>query len=394
MHVTRTAVAIGVVVALAFGRLSGQTSPTPTVDLAGQILTVRGPIAPAALGQTIMHEHVFIDLNAPGEDPERWRWSTAPSQMGVTAFDLYRRPFTIEIAQQVRSGMQNRDASLLLDEETAIAEVREFARHGGRTIVDVTNIGLRRDPEALRRVAEATGLQIVMGASWYQKAFHPPDMDTRTLDSLTDEIVRDVTVGVGTTGIRAGIIGEVGTAGNPLTPNEIKVLRASARASRLTGAAISIHVAMDLREQPRILDILEQEGADLRRVILGHSANLATDIAFLKQLVARGVFIQFDTFGRIGYQIGHILGEDAGVARAILELIKSGYGDRVLVSQDVCRKFHLKKFGGTGYSYVLEQVVPYLRQLGATDAQVDDILVKNPQRALTLVKALPVSGTD
>lgn len=394
MHVTRTSVAIGLLVALAFGRASGQTRPGPAPNLAGKILTVRGPIEPAALGQTIMHEHVFIDLNVPGEDPERWRWSTAPSQMGVQAYDLYLRPFTIEIAQRIRSGMQNRDANLLLDEGTAVEELTDFARRGGRTVVDVTSIGLRRDPAALKRVAEATGLQIVMGASWYQKAFHPPDMDARTVDSLTDEIVRDVTVGVGATGIRAGIIGEVGTVGDPLTPNEIKVLRASARASRLTGAAISVHVAMDLREQPRILDILEKEGADLRRVILGHSANLATDIAYVKQLVARGVFIQFDTFGRVGYPIGNILGDDAVVARCILELIKAGYGDRVLVSQDVCRKFHLKKFGGTGYSYVLEQVVPYLRQLGATDAQIGDILVKNPQRALTFVEPVSVKSTE
>ena len=85
----------------------------------------------------------------------------------------------------------------------------EFRYHGGGSIVEVTSIGIRRDPLAMARVSQATGLNVVMGSGWYQKLYHPADMDQRTVEDMTDEIIRDVTVGVGGTAIRSGIIGEV-----------------------------------------------------------------------------------------------------------------------------------------------------------------------------------------
>ena len=126
----------------------------------------------------------------------------------------------------------------------------EFKRAGGNTIVDVTSIGLGRDPMALQQVADATGLNIVMGAGWYQKFYHPDDMDQRTVEDLRDEIIGDIAVGVGGTGVRSGIIGEVGINGNPLTPNEMKSVRASAEASRATGAAITFHHGGWGKEKP------------------------------------------------------------------------------------------------------------------------------------------------
>jgi phosphotriesterase-related protein len=84
-------------------------------------------------------------------------------------------------------------------------------------------IGLGRDPLALKKVANATGLNIIMGSGWYQRAYHPNDMDRRTVEDLADEIIQDITVGVNHTGIRAGIIGEVGINGDPITPNEEKI---------------------------------------------------------------------------------------------------------------------------------------------------------------------------
>jgi phosphotriesterase-related protein len=342
------------------------------------------------VGPTIMHEHIFIDLNDPTVDPERWRWADTVPPAGTTAVDIYYRPLTMDILPLVLSGYRNKDNAYLTDEVVAIQELNEYKRRGGRTVVDVTSIGLRRDPLALKRVAEATGLQVVMGASWYRKTFHPPDMDTRTVESLTDGIVRDITVGADGTDIRSGIIGEVGTIGDPLTPNEIKVIRASGRASRLTGAPVSVHTHAWLHEQPRILDLFESEGTDLTRVIIGHSNPIADDVPFMKQILDRGAYIQFDTLGRASNAIGASgnvsffrKNDDPAVAKGVVELIKAGYGDQILLSQDVCLKQHLKKYRGTGYSYILEQFVPHLKQLGVTDAQIQAIMVENPKRVLT-----------
>jgi phosphotriesterase-related protein len=242
---------------------------------------------------------------------------------------------------------------------------------------------LERHPLALQRVAMATGLHVVMGTSWFTKAWHPANMDSRSVENLTEEIVREVTTGVGDTGIRPGIIGEVGAQGGPLTPNEEKVLRASGRASRLTGAAVTLHTQAQQREQPKILDLLEAEGADLARVVVGHSNPLAKDLSFAKQLLARGVYIQFDTLGRTPRVNDPMSVSDTEVARGVVDLITAGYVERILLAQDVCTKIQLKSYGGSGYSYVLERFVPYLKRLGVSAAQIDTILVENPKRVLT-----------
>ena len=375
----------------------GSTSDGARVDIpniAGRILTINGPIAPDAAGPTLMHEHLFIDLNLPDNEPERWRWALVDSPVSATAVGIYTHPLTLDILERVEMGFVNRDNLRLADDRTAIEEVTEFKKRGGRTIVDVTSLGCKRDPPALRRVASATGLHIVMGTSWYCKSWHPRDMDERSVESLTDQIVRDVAVGADDTGIRAGIIGEVGTQGGPLTPNESKVIRASGRASRLTGSAVTLHTQAQEREQPKILDLLAAEGADLKRVVVGHSNPIATDLPFMKELLDRGVYIEFDTLGHTPRVNDRNKVTDTQVARAIVGLIDAGYLERILVAQDVCTKIQLKAYGGAGYSFVLERFVPYLKRLGVSEAQIETMLVENPKRVLTFAAPMPPKAAE
>jgi phosphotriesterase-related protein len=370
---------------------AGQTTGAP----AGKVITVNGPIDPGQLGQTITHEHIFIVFTTPDDTDARWQAAGRIKPVGATAVGLYNAPLTMDILSAVTMGMANRENWLLTDERVAIEEVLEFKRRGGGTIVDTTSIGLQRDPLALRRVANASGLNIVMGASWYRKGWHnTQELDARSIDSLAEEIVRDITVGVGETGIRSGIIGEVGTEGNPLIPNEIKIIQASGRASRMTGAAVTLHTSALLKEQPKILDMLAAEGADLGRVVVGHSNPIANDLPFMKRLLDRGVYIQFDTLGRTPTVRSRTT--DTDVADGIMQLIKAGYTDRILLSQDVCTRIQWKAYGGTGFSFIQEQFLPYLKLLGATDAQISTIMVENPKRVLTIVapgttKATPVA---
>jgi len=360
-------------------------SPSAVPNMAGKIMTVTGPIDPDELGQTTMHEHIFIDFTVMDDTPERWSAAGRVKPVGATAVGLYHAPLTMDILGAVARGAANRDNRLLTDERMAIDEVLEFKRRGGSAIVDTTSIGLKRDPLALSRVSEATGLHIVMGASWYRKGWHPKDLNDRSIESLTEEIVGDITVGVSDTGIRSGIIGEVGTEGDPLVPNELKVIQASARASRITGAAVTLHTRAVLREQPGILDMLEAEGADLSRVVVGHSNPLASDLAFMEQLLARGVYIQFDTLGRQP-TLSYPVVTDTDVGHGIVSLIEAGHVDRILLAQDVCSKLQLKAYGGTGFSFIQEQFIPYLKQLGVTDAQLHTIMVENPRRVLTFAE--------
>lgn len=375
-----SAISVVAVVVAGGPPVAGQAAtPREIPNMAGKILTVMGPIDPAELGSTLMHEHIFIDFQNPVARAAISR---------ATDLGLHLAPVTLETLSGVRyRGVPNRDNLYLTDLGEAIEEVMEFKRRGGGAIVDTTSIGLGRDPQALVQVAGATGLQIVMGAGWYQKQFHPADMDRRTVEELTDVIVRDITVGAEGTPVRSGIIGEVGVDGNPLTENEMKSIRAAARASRMTGAAVTFHRGGNGEEKFRVLDAMVAEGADLRRVIMGHSNNIAVDLPFMKRLLDRGVFLQFDTLGRPRTALGGV--DDFKVARGIAELVKAGFADRIMLSQDVCNKIHQKAYGGFGFSYVLEHFLPVLRELGVSDADVQKMMVENPRRALAFAAPRP-----
>ena len=267
---------------------SGNSSAS---NLTGKVITVKGPIDPDQLGYTIMHEHLFIDLR---------KWA-APDESGpVTEIGIWEQKLTLENLHLARTSRAVGEDYLLNDEQLAAEEAMEFGKWGGGTIVEVTSIGLRRDPVAMLNVSNQTGLNVVMGAGWYQKLFHPPDMDQRTVEDMADEIVRDITVGVGDTGIRSGIIGEVGVQGDPIEPNEVKSIRASARAARVTGAAISFHRGgADREEKLQVVSILGEEGADFSRVVFGHSDPIAGDMPLMLELLSHGVYIQFDLLGRV-----------------------------------------------------------------------------------------------
>ena len=355
--------------------------------MAGKAMTVNGPIDPSRLGATIMHEHLFIDF---------WQDKVPPHNTPATDAALWDQKLPLENLHLARQFKPIKDNFILGDEASTIAEAMEFRKYGGSTVVDVTSIGLGRDPLALRRVANATGLNIVMGAGWCQKAYHPEDMDDRTVNDLAHEIVRDITEGVAGTGIRSGIIGEVGINGDPVTPNEAKSLQASARASRAAGAAISLHMGGAGREKFQVASILGAEGADLSRVVFGHSDIIAGDLPFMLELLSHGVSIQFDILGAPfpAYKLqasSHAIEDILGVAmtalavEAIPKLVAEGFEDRILLSQDVCTKTQRKRYGDNGYSFVLETVLPELRRKGLTEAQLNKLVVDNPKRVLTFV---------
>src|SRR5262249_2118875 len=158
----------------------------------------------------------------------------------------------------------NIDNLLLLDEQEAIEEAMEFRMSGGRTVVDTTTLGLGRDPHALKRISIATGLNVSMGAGYYVRLSHPADMDERSEDQIYEQIVRDIEEGVDGSGIKCGHIGEIGCEEH--APNELKVVRASARAMRTTGAMLNVHQIFTPGglNANVIADAIEGSGGDLR----------------------------------------------------------------------------------------------------------------------------------
>ena len=346
------------------------------VGRAGRAQTVLGPVAPESLGVTLPHEHLFVDLRF-----------------------LYREPLTGHVRGHEREPValvnlyeinydwfSNLDNLSLTDEATAIEEAGRFRRDGGQTLVDPTTAGIGRDPLALQRVARATGLHVIMGSGYYTEPAHPPALAGATDDALAREIVRDVTEGVGDTGIRAGLIGEIGCSW-PWTATERKSLRAAAHAARESGAPLMIHPGRDPKAPEAHLEEVRRTGLDPRRVIIAHiERTIIADPGRLRAVVDTGCYVEYDLFG---IEISHFpwggpdMPNDAERMRQVLWLIEQGYGRQVLLSHDVCFKIRLTRFGGTGLAHIPRRIVPRLRQRGASEADIRALIVENPARALT-----------
>ena len=343
----------------------------------GQVQTVLGPLSPENLGPTTTHEHILIDFSCmfhpPAEASER--------QMAYA-------PVTMENLGWIRyDPFGNLDNLQVLNEEEAIAEVERYGRFGGGTMVDATTIGIGRDPLALTRISRATGVNVVMGAGYYVGVTHPDDLDDMTVDDVARQIVAEVKDGVGDTGVRSGIIGELGCTW-PLEDNERKVLVAAAHAQGETGASILIHPGRDPRAPFEILDILGEAGADVARVVMGHIDRTVMDTKVVLELAERGSFLEYDLFG---WEISHYpLAEwdmisDAQRLDYVQALLAEGYGDRLVLAQDVFCKSRTVAYGGMGFAHILEHIVPRMLARGVTREQVDTMLVENPRKILTLV---------
>lgn len=343
----------------------------------GLAQTVLGLLRPELLGRTLMHEHLFLDIRRPlhSPGPRAGEWDPCVHE-----------PLTLDNLAAVRRGRVNSDNDVLGDFDEILDEVSHFARDGGGTMVEVTPFGVGRDPEALARLSRASGLNIVMGAGWYQRDLHPEGFAELSLEELTDVLVRDLVVGtrVGPERyVKSGIIGEVGAEGNPLHPDEMRSVRAAGRASALTGAPITLHMGGFGDEKLRVLDAIEQEGADPRSVVFGHAGTIADEMPLARRLLARGVSVEADFLGTTGSPWGTLFPfTDRGVARGFAELVADGWGNQLVLGGDVCQKVQLRRYGGHGYGYIEEHFLPTLAEFGVSSSALTAMMVDNPARLL------------
>jgi len=341
--------------------------------------SVLGPVHPNDLGITLPHEHLLIDLTVWFEEPE-----------DAAAKKLADQPVTIEkLGWLLFNQYNNVDNMLLQDESVAAEEAMLFKQEGGGTIVDVTTIGLGRDLPALKRIAEATGLNIVAGSGYYVlRGEEAEAFDQKSEEEIADEMASDILVGVGNTGIRAGIIGEIGCS-SPLLEREKKSLRAAARAQQSTGAAITIHPGRHEHSLMEIIRVLEAAGADISRVIMGHIDRTGFLPATIREVAATGCYLEYDLFGSNPFyplRFGVFRRPcDRERIEQIKELIDEGYLNRILISQDICLKTKLVRYGGTGYPHILRNIVPQMLARGITEADIHAMMVENPRRLLCFV---------
>ena len=347
----------------------------------GKIQTVLGTIDPGKAGPTLTHEHLLSSLTPYAEAPE-----TASEAQWVDA------PITIERLGWIhRRKYVNREVLRLHDERVATVEAREFALAGGGTIVDATSRGIGRDPLGLARISRATGLSVVMGASYYVPRAHPPGTDRKSEEELYEETVSEILTGVGETGIRAGVIGEIGTVA-PLEDVQLRILRSAAKAAMATGCPITIHPPLDNSGALDVMQVLLDEGMEPDGIIIGHLGMAMSDPAAVAELASTGCYLQYDHFGGFEdttFQYSYsgkqqALSQDDVARMASLEMLADkGSGDRLLVGHDVCLQIHLASLGGKGYAHLLTNITGRMRRMGFGDDLIHSILVGNPARALT-----------
>ena len=184
-------------------------------------------------------------------------------------------------------------------------------------------------------------------------------------------MVRELTVGIEDTGIRAELIGEIGTS-KEITEPEAKIFRAASRAHAETGAPICTHTTLGTRGMEQ-LEIFKSFGVDLSRVVLSH-IDLSADLDYMKRLLDQGVNIAFDTIGKCNYQ------PDGSRAMWLSQLCREGYENQIVMSMDIPRRSNFADRGGVGYSYLLDTFAPMACEAGVPEQTFEKLLYRNALR--------------
>ncbi|MBQ4251598.1 MAG: hypothetical protein II704_00975, partial [Erysipelotrichaceae bacterium] len=285
------------------------------------IRTVLGDIQKEELGRTLAHEHFIIDLSKVRHD----------------------------------------NFSLIETVEEVVPEIKLAMATGIDAAFEVSTIDLSRDVLKLREISLQTGLKIVCSTGFYLTQYHPAWLNDATAEDIARIYIKELTEGIGDTGIKAGLIAEIASSPLRFEGNEKKCLQAAAIAARATGAAVSTHTGRATAMET--IDTLLDGGVRPDKIIIGHQ-DLINDHEYHMSLLKRGVNIAFDTCGKSAYMADEIRAENA------VKIIREGYGDHLVLSNDVSRRTYFVGAGGPGYCAVMKSVVPLIRQYGASEEEI------------------------
>uniref|UniRef100_A0A8D0CDS2 N-acetyltaurine hydrolase n=1 Tax=Salvator merianae TaxID=96440 RepID=A0A8D0CDS2_SALMN len=345
-------------------------------SLKGKVQTVLGLIDPSHLGYTMTHEHLAMSYSCCYYPPSSGQetLSEAPIEMR-NLFWLKQNPYSHK-------------ENLLLHQETDAVkeELLQYKAAGGGTIVENTTTGLKRDVKTLKQLAEETGVHIIAGAGFYVGATHSPETQAMSVEQLTDIMVNEVLNGADGTNIKCGVIGEIGCSW-PLMESEKKVLQATAHAQSQLSCPIIIHPGRHGESPFQIVRILQEAGADISKTVMSHMDRTIFDEKKLLEFAELGCYLEYDLFGTefILYQMNPDIDMPSDNERIlrVRMLIDEGYEDKVLIAHDIHTKNRLKKYGGHGYSHILENIVPKMRVRGISQDKIDKLLKANPRQWLT-----------
>lgn len=269
-----------------------------------------------------------------------------------------------------------------IDREAGIAEgIRQFKEakaEGVDTVIDLTTMDLGRDIRAIEQVSRESGVNFIVATGTWLDI--PRSFAAADPDDIAHLYTREIEAGIEGTGIRASVIKVANDAGG-VTPAGETILRAAARAHKATGVPIYTHTRAQERVGEQQVRIFEDEGVDLNRVCVGHS-NDSTDLGYLTGLLDRGVWLGLDRYPSRDPDWQER-------TRVVKQLIDDGYGDRLMLGHDnsvaqtiasKARMIERARSNPDGYLFITRNVLPHLRELGATEEQVGALMTGNPGR--------------
>jgi len=344
-------------------------------ELTGKALTVLGPKDTNQLGKVICHEHLLIDFNVVFQNPPN------PKELHLKDEKLNLS----NLGWIKKFWVSNKDNLLIDDIEISINELKHFYKAQGNTIVDVTSIGLSRNPSALKIISQRTGVNVIMGSGYYIEKTHPNYFKTDSVYQIAEKITNDILHGVDGTEVHSGIIGEIG-CDFPWSSDERKSVHAGVLAQIETGAPILIHPGRDENAPLEIVNSIMKWGGNTSRTIMGHIERTIYSKSKLLDLANSGVYMNFDLFGHESsyYPLDDstYMPSDHQRIEIISELIDSGFSNKILVGHDICSKHRLKKFGGHGWDHILKKIIPKMKKFGIKTRDIENILIKNPREIL------------
>lgn len=295
------------------------------------IRTVLGDIEKSELGMTLAHEHFIVDLDRIRKD----------------------------------------GYSFIKDTEEVEPEIAKAMDQGIQAAFEVTTNDMGRDVRKLKQISEETGLKTVCSTGFYLASYHPEWMNEATKEDVAEIYIRDLCEGIDGTTIKAGLIAEIASGPKGFEGNEKKILEAAGIAAKRTGFAVSTHTGRIAAVET--IETLLKEGVDPDRIIIGHQ-DLIDDTDYHLSLLKYGVNIAFDTCGKVAYMADEIRAENAK------RIVEAGYGDHLVLSNDISRHTYFTTFGGPGYLAVMGSVVPLMRKEGLSEETIRKFLVDNPAR--------------
>ncbi len=344
-----------------------------------KLITVTGEISSDDIDIMSPHEHVLIDLRNQFTGFEE-----------ITLRKQSEQKVTIEkLGALSRNPYAIRDNLVLDDEELAEQELMNFKKAGGDAVADATNIGIGRDPLALKRISRSTGIAIITGCGYYTGDTHSEKLREIPVEKIAEEMIKEIKVGIDDTNIRAGLIGEIGTS-EPIGETENKVLIASAIVQEETGLGVLVHTYPWGNRAAEILKIFRENKADITKVCICH-IDVEIDHDYCRSIMEAGAFIEFDDFGKEFFIdkkgrgfAGGIFARDIERVRAIKSFIEDGFVNNVLVSCDICLKTLLHRYGGWGYDHILSNITAMMSEEGIEEKDINTIIKVNPKRFLSV----------